>query len=186
MSQEQPLFYLKISGSRVKVQKVKTRQGTKKTICFFGIPLFPAALLIVCFFSLTASFREARNSPKSQTTSKKGITISKKGITIIQEKDSGKIIRLSVNDLIQIELLGTPSSGSWWRFTALNREYFEILDENTREIKPEMPDGGPIMGIWRLRAKRVGTSILEMAYYRTWEKEDTAIKRLRVIVRIEE
>ena len=158
---------------------MKTPQDRKKTICIFGIPLFLAALLSVPFFSLTTFCRETENTLSSPIT-------SEKGIALVKEKDSGKIIWLSVNDLLQIELLGTPSSGFWWRFTALDREYLEILEENTREIKPEMPDGGPILGIWKLRAKRVGTTTLEMAYYRTSEKADAAIKRLRVIVRIEE
>jgi predicted secreted protein len=111
---------------------------------------------------------------------------SEAAIVTLGEHDSGKTVTLRVNSLLRIELTGTPSAGFSWRFTSLDRRYLYILEQSSREINPEMPDGGPILKTWTLRAKRRGATILEMAYGRARETARTAARVLRILVRIEQ
>ena len=95
--------------------------------------------------------------------------LSEQGMTTVTKRDAGKTIEVAVNDVFQIELLGTPTTGFWWYFEALDEEYVELVKEYTTESFSEGIEGGPLMGIWLLRAKKAGMTTIKMAYYRSWE-----------------
>ena len=98
-------------------------------------------------------------------------------------------IELQVGDVVQIQLTGTPTTGYWWHFQTLNDKYVEIIKEYTEPyaatggVQKEM-DGGPMLGVWQLRAKKAGTTTVGMAYYRSWEDGDTARHRFCVTLQI--
>ncbi|MBE9569402.1 MAG: protease inhibitor I42 family protein [Proteobacteria bacterium] len=95
--------------------------------------------------------------------------LSEEGMASVTKRDAGKTIEVAVNDVFQIELLGTPTTGFWWYFEALDEEYVELVKEYTTESFSEGIEGGPLMGIWLLRAKKAGMTTIKMAYYRSWE-----------------
>ena len=108
---------------------------------------------------------------------------------IVSREDAGKKIQLQVGDVVQIQLTGTPTTGYWWHFHTLNEKYVEIIKEYTKPYTvtggvPKEMEGGPILGVWQLRAKKAGTTTVGMAYYRSWEDGDTARQRFCVTLQI--
>jgi len=106
-------------------------------------------------------------------------------ITVTKE-DSGKTIELQVDDVLQIQLEGTATTGFWWHLQDLDKQYLRIVKEYTRRISgvPEKIEGGPIMGVWELQATKQGTTTVRMAYYRGGESPKTAVNHFNVILRI--
>jgi predicted secreted protein len=108
---------------------------------------------------------------------------------IISNNDAGTKIELQVGDVVQIQLTGTPTTGYWWHFQSLDEKYVEIINEYTKPytasggVQKEM-DGGPMLGVWQLRAKKAGTTTVRMAYYRSWEDEDKAKRKFYITVQI--
>jgi predicted secreted protein len=106
-----------------------------------------------------------------------------RGITVSKE-DTGSSVEITCGEVLQIELQGTPSTGFWWHFESLDRDYLELVKEETRDLSPIKIEGGPVLGIWKLRAKKSGTTRLEMAYYRPWEGVHRARDRYSLTVEI--
>jgi predicted secreted protein len=106
-------------------------------------------------------------------------------ITVTRE-DSGKTIDLRVDDVLQIQLGGTPTTRAWWFFQDLDEQYLKIVKEYTRPIPgvPEKIDGGPIMGVWELLATNPGTTTVRMAYSRDEQNLKTAVRWFTVELRI--
>jgi len=104
----------------------------------------------------------------------------------IDINSNGKKIELKVGDEIQIELEGIGSTGYWWYFDKLDDDLFELISEDRRVIAGEREDvaGRPVIGIWKLRMKRPGSSIIRMKYYRVWEGGDKAINQFEIGVNI--
>jgi predicted secreted protein len=99
---------------------------------------------------------------------------------------NGKQVELKVGDEINIELVGAGGTGYWWYFDKLDHNLFELVDEETRVAgkgEKEMT-GRPVIGTWKLRAKKAGRSIIKMKYYRAWEKSSKAINQFEVSVDI--
>jgi len=99
---------------------------------------------------------------------------------------NSKKIELKAGDEIQIELEGSSGTGYCWYFDRLDNALFELIGEDTningREEK-EMA-GRPIIGIWKLRARKPGHGIVRMKYYRAWEKSEKAINQFEINVDI--
>ena len=108
----------------------------------------------------------------------------KEGVTTVTKGDIGKTIEVRVNALFQIELHGTPTTGFWWHFEALDGEYVEVMKEHTKKASSKGIDGAPVLGIWQLRAKKAGKTIIKMAYYRSWEGGDKAHDQFWISLRI--
>lgn len=102
----------------------------------------------------------------------------------VTKEDAGKTIELQVNDVLQIQLTGTPTTGFWWHFLVLDEKYVEIIKKHTKEILLERGEGGPVLGTWQLRAKEVGTTTIQMAYYRAWDDAKKATDGFHIILRI--
>jgi len=109
---------------------------------------------------------------------------SKGVVTSVTKEDAGKTVQIAVGGMLQIELSGTPSTGYWWYFELLNEEYLELFEEETKKTSTETLLGAPIMGIWRLCAKRCGETTVKMAYYRPWEGSTKAIDHFSITVHI--
>jgi predicted secreted protein len=99
---------------------------------------------------------------------------------------NGKKVELRVGDEINIELVGAGGTGYWWYFDKLDLGLFEFVGEETRVAgkgEKEMT-GRPVIGIWKLRAKKAGRSFIRMKCYRAWEKSSKAINQFEVSVNI--
>jgi predicted secreted protein len=106
-------------------------------------------------------------------------------ITVTRE-DSGKTIGLQVDDVLQIQLVGTATTGFWWQFQDLDEQHLRIIKEYTSQIPgvPEKIDGGPIMGVWELLATKPGTTNVRMVYSRGMQSPKTEAKQFFVKLRI--
>jgi len=104
-------------------------------------------------------------------------------IMLLGKEDSGTTHEIKAGDLLYIELEGNPSTGFWWHFQELDEEFLELVKEETEKIS-EGRLGAPVLGRWRLRAKRCGETTIKMAYYRQWEGVGKAVDRVSFTIRI--
>jgi predicted secreted protein len=105
---------------------------------------------------------------------------------MLDTNSNGKQVEVRIGDEINIELVGAGGTGYWWYFDKLDRNFFEFVGEETRLAGKGEKEvtGGPIIGTWKLRAKKAGRSIIRMKYYRAWEKSSGAINQFEVSVDI--
>ena len=96
---------------------------------------------------------------------------------------TGKQVEAKVGDEIQIELEGIGATGHWWYFDRMDRDHFELISEETVSVR-EGVTGGPVLGVWKLRIKKPGLSLIKMDYYRIWEGKDRADKHFEIRVNI--
>ncbi len=97
---------------------------------------------------------------------------------------NGKEVELKVGDELQIELEGAGGTGYWWYFDKLDSGLLELISEETRSIRDQGKEmvGGPVIGIWKLRAKKPGSGVIRMKYFRSWEDSDKAVKQFEISV----
>ena len=110
--------------------------------------------------------------------------VSEAGVVTVTHADDGATVEMAVGDILQIELTGTPTSGFWWHLEVLDREYCELIKQETREIASEKMEGAPILGVWEIRATKAGDTSIAMAYYRRWEGRDKASNHFSLNVHI--
>jgi predicted secreted protein len=105
---------------------------------------------------------------------------------LLDESWNGKRIELKIGDEVQIELQGIGATGYAWYFDKLNSNFFHLISQEREKGKKEGEEvvGVPIRHIWVIKAKKIGTSIIEMSYYRVWEGRDKAIRQFKVEVDI--
>ncbi len=104
-------------------------------------------------------------------------------VIIVQKADSGQEIQVRSGDTIQIELSGAGGTGYWWYVTKLDKQYAELVSEETVPPAEKKP-GGPVKGIWRIKTKQPGKTELAMKYYRIWEGPEKAVDEFSVILNI--
>jgi predicted secreted protein len=105
---------------------------------------------------------------------------------LLDINSNGKKIELRVGDEIGIELKVTGSAGYAWYFDKLDPDFFELLSEERKVVTSEKGDlvGTPMLKVWKLRAKKPGTSMIRMSYYRLWEGKDKAVNQFEILVDI--
>lgn len=107
-----------------------------------------------------------------------------RGTVIVTEASNGRTLVVRKGDVLMIELSGNPSTGFWWHFVKLDREYLDLIAKETKPLRSDRPLGAPVVGVWYLKARKRGESILEMAYYRPWEGREKATRQFLIFVRI--
>ncbi len=144
------------------------RKVIRQTICFALLAFFASS-------SCAATGSNHRIRVDHDSTPQK--------IIRVDMNSNGKQIEARVADEIQIELEGIGATGYWWYFGRLDRDHFELMSEETVTVR-EGVTGGPVLGVWRLRAKTPRLSIIKMDYYRIWEGKDKADKHFEIEVNI--
>lgn len=137
---------------------------------FFGIR-FPGLLAVALALCLVQC---SSLTSKSSAAEMIGLT----------KADAGRTVELKVGQVVRIELPGNPSTGFSWRFTVINMEYLERLEEKTRELSSTKRKGAPVLFIWRLRALKAGRTRIELAYFRPWEGADKSAERFSLNLHI--
>lgn len=105
-------------------------------------------------------------------------------VVVLKKADSGKEIQVKKGDVLQIELEGTGGTGYWWYVTERDPRLLELLSEETK-VPSEKKLGGPVTGVWRLKAIAAGKTRLVMKYYRVWEGPDKAAEQFSVVLTVE-
>jgi len=105
---------------------------------------------------------------------------------LLDLNSNGKKIELKVGDEIQIELKAMGSAGYAWYFDKLDQDFFDPIGEERKGVALEKGDvvGTPVLMVWKLRAKKSGTTFIRMSYYRPWEGKDKAVNQFEVLVDI--
>jgi predicted secreted protein len=105
---------------------------------------------------------------------------------LLDESWNGKRIELKIGDEIRIELQGTGATGYTWHFARLDHDLFQLLKEERRgeENRGRGFVGTPTRHSWVLKAKKPGSTVINLGYYRIWEGEDKAIRRFEVEVEV--
>lgn len=105
-------------------------------------------------------------------------------VIVLQKADSGREVQVRSGDIVQIELSGAGGTGYWWYATRLDAQYVELVSEETSPSGDKKLMGGPVKGIWRLKAKAPGKTEVVMKYYRVWEGPEKAAEQFSVILSI--
>jgi len=102
----------------------------------------------------------------------------------ITKQDSGKVLKVRCGELIRIELETLGGAGYNWYIDNLNTDYAELLP-GVSGNEPGEKIGGPVIGVWLLKAKKKGIVELSMDHYRIWEGKERAIGHFSVTLSIE-
>ena len=105
---------------------------------------------------------------------------------LLDMNSNGKRIELKVGDEIEIELKAVGSAGYAWYFDKLDRNFFDLMGEERKVAAPEEGNvvGAPVLMVWKLKARKPGTSFIRMLYYRQWEGKEKAANQIEVVVDI--
>ena len=103
-----------------------------------------------------------------------GTVVTGHNMVIITKQENGKEIKTKVGNVIQVELEGLGSAGYKWFLDSLNAEYLELISEETKAISDKEKIGAPVLGIWRFKTLKKGSTEIKMDHYRVWEGKDSA------------
>lgn len=134
------------------------------------------SMILITFFCMSSSLQAADMNTSDRVIKK----------ILLDMNSSGKRVDLKVGSEFQIELQGIGSTGYSWYFDQLDLDFFELIDEERKEIRKDQNvlTGGPFQYIWKLKPRRSGTSTIRMDYYRIWEGKEKAVQRFEVRVDI--
>lgn len=98
----------------------------------------------------------------------------------LTEQESGKDLWVDRDDLIVIHLPANPSTGFVWSYSASKRGLLRQEGDVIRKAKSgaEVMVGAPITEVWKLRAVRSGSLVINFAYARPWETGIPPVQKL--------
>jgi predicted secreted protein len=104
---------------------------------------------------------------------------------IVDNAFNGREIKVRAGAAIQVELKQPGATGYSWEIKDLDKEHFEILNVQTKDLSNNKDIvGAPIAKIWRIKAKSSGKATLKFLYFRSWEGEESAVEKFVLTVRI--
>jgi predicted secreted protein len=108
---------------------------------------------------------------------------------IITEKNNGGKLQIAPGCILILKLEAIPGTGYAWQMVQNNPDLLKSLGESVFEpivgdTKQEIL-GGPEYQVFRFKARKSGTDILELHYKREWGKEVVPVKTFRITVRIQ-
>jgi predicted secreted protein len=104
-------------------------------------------------------------------------------MVMLQKTDSGRQIEVKSGAAVQIELPGSGGTGYWWYVTRIDTKHAELVSEKTKQSVEKKP-GGPVQGIWLIKAKEPGRTEVVLKYYRVWEGPDKAEDQFSITLNI--
>jgi predicted secreted protein len=144
---------------------------------YFKVTIF----ILTSFFLLTCEAMAMQ--PPDNTAS------SSAAPKVLTMEDNGKEIELSPGETIKVELEFSGGTGYLWYVDGLDESRLKLTGEEVKDISPQNPDKGPLMGgpslsIRTFKAVAPGDTTLRLLEYRTWEGKEKAINRFEVKVHI--
>jgi len=146
-------------------------------------------MLVICIFSVEhIGFMQEKTLPVAESVDKvKKEAVPEKAPEefIITKADQNRTIKVRPNDTLQIRLTENPSTGYTWKFSNFDDRYFDLLNIENFIPNTLMPMvGQPGLKVITLKAKKVGTSTLDLLNYRDWEGAGNAIDQFSVTVTV--
>jgi predicted secreted protein len=104
---------------------------------------------------------------------------------VVDKAFNGREIKVRAGGFIRLELEQLGSAGYAWAVRDLDREHFEVLSDQIKDIpaKGEMT-GAPVVRTWLISVKKKGKAGLRFLHYRPWEGENNASDTFVLKVRI--
>ena len=102
--------------------------------------------------------------------------------------DDGKVINVTVGQVLVVELPGNRTTGYGWNQPAASETVLERVGEPAY-VKNPAPSGMAGVGgkeIWRFRAAKAGRQRLRLEYARPWEKNTPPAKVVTFTVVVSE
>ncbi len=105
---------------------------------------------------------------------------------VLIEGDNNKTFIQLVNDLLELQLEENGATGYGWHFSGFDPDYFEVVTNGTRVLKPMIGGAGaPVLAYWQIKLNKAGSADIKMKYYRSWENESSSIKDYTVSLQIQ-
>lgn len=103
---------------------------------------------------------------------------------IITKESSGGEIKVRPGDIIQVELPSAGGAGYSWHIGQIDAGHLEVVSESTRQDSRDGIVGAPVVGIWKFKAGKEGTTVIKMDLYRQWEGAGRSVDHfsLRIII----
>ena len=103
---------------------------------------------------------------------------------VVAKEQSGSEIKVRPGDIIQVELPALGSAGYSWHIGQMDGERLEFVSQSTRQVSDDGRVGAPVVGVWKFKARKQGTTGIKMDLYRRWEGSGKSVDHfsLRVII----
>lgn len=105
-------------------------------------------------------------------------------IVTVTEQSNGQTITVSKEDTLVVRLKSQMGTGYGWRLKT-DDEGLKLLGEPEQENDSGREAGRVEHQVFRFKAVRTGTSILELVYVRPWETTAKPAKTFRLKVRVQ-
>ena len=104
---------------------------------------------------------------------------------VVNKAFNGREIKVRAGGLIRVELEQLGAAGYSWAIKDLNRDHFDVMSDETKDIpsKGEIT-GAPVVRSWLISTKNKGKAVLNFLHYRPWESEKSASDSFVLKVRI--
>ena len=96
---------------------------------------------------------------------------------------NGQAVTLKVGETLRVELPSIGGAGYNWHMDKFDSQYLELLSQETSKSEAGLV-GGPVMHVWRFKAKKEGHTQIRLNYYREWEGMTTTSKRFLLYLQI--
>jgi inhibitor of cysteine peptidase len=94
-------------------------------------------------------------------------------VVTLQADDTGKTIKLSSEDTLDVVLEGNPSTGYTWEIEESENPKLTLMGEPHFEAGAQIPGAGGVF-TFKFEVAESGTGDLRLIYHRTWETEPPA------------
>jgi predicted secreted protein len=99
---------------------------------------------------------------------------------VINKEDNGREMTVASGNIVKLELSSQGGAGYAWHMINLDPEYFEIIKEETFFQSELAKTGAPVTHIWKLKARKEGSSEIVLDYFRDWEGISKSVDHFNV------
>ena len=110
------------------------------------------------------------------------VTAVSASVHVVTEKDDKATVRMTMGDLIKIQVRTNPTTGFSWDLEYPHDALVLSKDEITQDRHPVGMVGYPSTQEIQLKPLKAGTSKIEMKYRRPWEKGKDPVRALTFTV----
>lgn len=89
---------------------------------------------------------------------------------MLSKNDNGQHVEINVEDVIEITLHESPTTGYQWEIAELNEVDIQVISEDFN-LNPEVAIGAGGTKIIRLKVKKKGTGRIRLENRRSWNGE---------------
>lgn len=106
------------------------------------------------------------------------------GTVRLTASDNGRALTLVRGDFLIVSLASTPGAGYGWKVAHIDRDLLRQAGNPQLIKNPNPVPGAPATQVFRFKAARRGSTRLELAYVRPWERGVAPARTFRALIRI--